>query len=564
VNGLPSLHKSKGGEVQWIVLSLLLWGIFVFLFGPLTALSAFLLERKGVSVKALLLLTPVSIFFLVLVLGFFNPLDFTRSNIYWVFTLPLTPVAILTIKGLYRFSALLKPRSIDEQLRETVEQMQAFDLRLSAKAQRRREIPLVKGWLRLGATIVGDAFPEHTGITESAGWLLMDEKVLDQHIFLLGTTGAGKSETIKRLVQEILTATERNLYFVDGKGDEDLADDIRSLSYHHGRGVAPVFKLGFEQFGAIYHAFCGFPADVYNRLCALAGVTEAEGNAQYYADINRDLLQLVCFAPFGPPRNFEEVRVRLNRKWLLDAYQDNEEETATIEREITDKDILGLSRRIRPLAREFGSCIGDEGFSLETARCAIFSMRTQSVGDTSRRFINFLIEDMKDFIGKRQTHPSVLIIDEFGQFSNDNITALLSLARSAELGIILATQDTASLTSEVTKKLVLANTRTKFLMTSEFPEEVAALAGTSYQLESSLQHEEGELTGLASARVQHAFKVDMNEVANLKPGQAFVIRQRHAAKIQVKRIEKIPRIERQQVEIRRKPAASIRRKPPTL
>jgi hypothetical protein len=39
-----------------------------------------------------------------------------------------------------------------------------------------------------------------------------------------------------------------------------------------------------------------------------------------------------------------------------------------------------------------------------------------------------------------------------------------------------------------------------------------------YQLESSIQHEEGELTGLGSARVQHAFKVDMNEVANLKPG----------------------------------------------
>jgi hypothetical protein len=101
-------------------------------------------------------------------------------------------------------------------------------------------------------------------------------------------------------------------------------------------------------------------------------------------------------------------------------------------------------------------------------------------------------------------------------------------------------------------------------MTSEFPEEVAALAGTSYQLESSIQHQEGELTGLASARVQHAFKVDMNEVANLKPGQAFVIRQRHAAKIQVKRIEEIPRIERQQAETRRKPAALIRRKPPTL
>jgi len=39
------------------------------------------------------------------------------------------------------------------------------------------------------------------------------------------------------------------------------------------------------------------------------------------------------------------------------------------------------------------------------------------------------------------------------------------------LGIILATQDVASLQDETTKKLVLANTRTKLLMATDFPEE---------------------------------------------------------------------------------------------
>ena len=179
-------------------------------------------------------------------------------------------------------------------------------------------------------------------------------------------------------------------------------------------------------------------------------------------------------------------------------------------------------------------------------------MRVQSVGDTSKRFLDFLVEDIKDFVGKRQKHPAVLVIDEFGQFSNNNIISLLTLARSSKLGVILATQDTASLKDDATKPLVLANTRTKILMASDFPEEVGELAGTIYRIESSMQHEDGEITGTGSARVQHAFKVDMNEAAKLKPGEAFVIRQRHAAKVMVRAIEEVEPIAAQEPEVRRR------------
>ena len=280
-------------------------------------------------------------------------------------------------------------------------------------------------------------------------------------------------------------------------------------------------------------------------------MADTEGNAQYYADVNRDLLQLICYAPVGPPRNFEELRERLNKKWLEEAYRDDEVEQATIE-QLDSRQLEGLSYRLRPLAREFGKYVGDGGFALEETPCAIFSLRVQSVGDTAQRFLDFLVEDLKDFIGKRQTRPAVLIIDEFGQFSNNNITALLSLARSAKLAIILATQDVASLKDEQTKKLVLANTRTKILMATEFPEEMAELAGTMLRLENSIQFEEGEVTGRGSARIQHQFAVDPNEVAKLKPGEAFLIRQRHHAKIKVRAIGDIPHIEDQEEEVRQK------------
>ena len=115
------------------------------------------------------------------------------------------------------------------------------------------------------------------------------------------------------------------------------------------------------------------------------------------------------------------------------------------------------------------------------------------------------------------------------------------LARSANFGVILATQDIASLGDKRTKRLILANTRKKLLMGTDFPEDVAKLAGTIYQIEASIQQEEGHATEDGSAKAQHAFSVDMNEAASLQAGEAFIIRQRHTAK---PRIPELPVVAR--------------------
>jgi hypothetical protein len=442
-----------------------------------------------------------------------------------------------------------KPRTLQEQLAEEEQKTRAQNKKLAKKAEKTSWDQALPGKLRLGVKLKGDLFPEWLQVGTGKGWIGLDESVLDQHIFLLGTTGAGKSETIKRLVYEILAATERDIYFVDGKGDAALANDIRSLAYRFGRGVSPVFKLGFDQFGAIYDGFRGHHADIYNRLLALIGMHEVEGNAQFYANINRTILQFVCKAPLGPPRNFGEVLARVDKAWLLKAYKGDKQREEIIDN-IGDNHFESLRFWLIPLVEDFDGCVGEDGFALEDTSSAIFSMRVQSVGDTAKHFLDFLVEDLKDFIGKRQKRPAVLIIDEFGQFSNENIIALLSLARSSKLGVILATQDTATLKDEQTKKNVLANTRTKLLMATDFPEEIGELAGTYYQVESSFQHSEGDITGMGSARIQHAFKIDMNEAAQLRPGEAFLIRQRFAAKIKVRAIGKIDHIP-EQVEEKR-------------
>jgi hypothetical protein len=68
---------------------------------------------------------------------------------------------------------------------------------------------------------------------------------------------------------------------------------------------------------------------------------------------------------------------------------------------------------------------------------------------------------------------------------------------------------------------------------------------------------------MGSARVQHQFRVDMNETARLKGGEAFIIRQRYAAKLMVKRVEglvinsqAIARHERKEKPVSEKPKKS--------
>ncbi|MEM7293314.1 MAG: DUF87 domain-containing protein [Pseudomonadota bacterium] len=552
---------SKQGYIEWFLINIAFYALLLAGIGALSLGLVLTVERgrsrpsrliRRLSNQPLVVITTAS-WLLLAGWGSFAELSvwalfmaswppFVRLVAFWLCTTASLPFLLWGLRMFKTMSEWLRPKTLGEQLDEFQARERAYEQRLAQRADRAEMIEAGQGRLRIGRFIKGDSsFAEDIGIYNRRNWIIIDEKILDQHLFILGATGAGKSETLKRLIWEILVSTERDIYFVDGKGDEGLANEVRAMAQQHGRGLAPVFRMGHGQNGAIYDGFRGEPEDIYNRLVALVGLEEMEGAATYYADINRDLLQLICYAPGGAPRNFEQLGERLDKDWLLNAYAKSPHELATIEN-YEARDLAGLAVRLRPLIREFSRSVGEEGFALEDARCAIFSLRTQSVGDSARRFLSFLVEDLKDFIGKRQQRPAVLIIDEYAQFPADSVLALLSLARSSHLGVILATQDVSTLGGAENRQQILANTTTQLLMKSNFPEDIGRLAGTRYQLESSIQHDEGVATGMGSSRIQHAFKVDMNEVARLQAGEAFLIRNRYATKLRVARVTDIPSV----------------------
>jgi energy-coupling factor transporter ATP-binding protein EcfA2 len=465
----------------------------------------------------------------------------TSLAVFWAFNSPMLIVGIAMWHWFEELWSIIKPRTLTEQAAFEEERWKALAAhgRAVALQSAGRLMPEAEGGVLLGMLIyVSGQIPKMRGVVRVGPWIGFSERLLDEHIFILGSTGSGKTETIKQLINGVAQNTERDIIFVDGKGDKTTALEVQGILYKHGRGVAPIFRLGDED-TAKYNAFSGDALAISNRLAALVGVEEAEGNALIYAARNRRLLKLICNAKDGPPRSFRELEKRINLNWLKTQW-DREQYI-----DIKDADLKGLRDLLQALVIDFSDCIAPDGFRVEQTRAAIFSLRTSSYGDTGRSLARLLIEDIKDYVGNRQERPALLIIDEFGQFGTENIIELLSLARSSRLCIVLATQTEASLGDELTQEMILGNTMTKILHRVEQPEKIAGRAGTRLRPEVGAQIEDGKMTGMATVRWQHQFVVPMNVVRELADGQAFIVRHGQAVQLQVKMVLDIPQVPKQ-------------------
>ena len=78
-----------------------------------------------------------------------------------------------------------KPKSLQDQLAEMKRSSSASNVDATGGPAG------AKGWLCLGKKLHGDLMPAQLGLRYHEGWLYLAEDLLDQHLFLLGATGAG-------------------------------------------------------------------------------------------------------------------------------------------------------------------------------------------------------------------------------------------------------------------------------------------------------------------------------------------------------------------------------------
>jgi hypothetical protein len=296
---------------------------------------------------------------------------FTALGCAWLAALPTIPIGGIAMSGLDWLVDLLRPKTFDEQVEEAQRQLDhVTGLQTQYASKISANVPHHDQLLFLGAWSGGVVFDGKNGIHTYKNFIGIEDSLLNEHLFVLGATGAGKTETIRRLIYEVLSKTNRVVIVIDGKGDEQLAQDVRGMAFHAGRGEIPIFRLGKQITGARYDGFRGTPEALCDRLCAMIGVTDAQGDAEHYANIYRDILQLICFAPSGPPRSFRELQARIRIDWLLETYIHDPVEGPVVQ-DLDKKDVQELARKFRPLWRVFKDMIVPEGFAIEDTPNAV-------------------------------------------------------------------------------------------------------------------------------------------------------------------------------------------------
>ena len=552
-----SLGKVVFGRRNPPIASLVFHILLLLTLGPVAYVAGVILISKrflwqhlvlyGTALAYLLLVVPRSVADIL-------PRDTRSLFAYWLLLVPLSPLAGLAMLGWNKISGVFGKRTIEVEREEQEQRRLEIEKRRAQHAMLKTQVQpgSSRGYLNVGVKIEGEEFPSHIGIEEQDDWVRLNYPLLFHHVLVLGTTGAGKTDLLLRIISEAWRNTGLRIYVIDGKGDLEFAAKVAALAYRNGRGRAPIFMMGQSSHrrsnASLYDGFRGDRDAIANRLAAMMSLDKTVGNAQHYSDTYKSLIHLICGVGhpelgIAPPRNFDEVLDRLTFSWLAQTYAEvpRELEFIKMAREGRENLVASAWNRLASLARSLEGVVSSSGFSLETTRCAIFSLRTQSVGVDAKKFLDFLIEDVKDWIGKRQPPgvEALLIIDEFGSFDNESITDVLALARSSRVGVILATHDVATLGDDRMKRQILANCNTYFLMKTNFPEELVQLAGTIYEVEPSYQLEHGEPTGMQSARIQHQFKIRPNDVARVTPGQCYIINSRYAVKMHVARIGNI-------------------------
>lgn len=471
-----------------------------------------------------------------------NPAAWYDLPLLWLGAVALVPSGALVMSGSDRLLAWTRPAPLADRWRDRVREDAAARADAEAAAGPLGELPAAPaGVVRLGRLIGTSSFRPDAGVWRRSPWIGLEETSLDHHALVVGMTGFGKTEILKRLVAEVLeNLPERDVFVVDGRGEPKFEGAVQDLAWHH-RGIrAHVCRLGTGRAGERYDAFRGDADAVYNRLLALVEVDRLEGNALYYGRMIRDVFGLACKAPDrgGPPRSFAALRERLTFAWLDAAWAHDPIERATVagyKRRLPD-----VLTHLNSLARDLGPLVGPDGFALDDARVAVFSLRTMSAKDTAQGFLRLLVEDIKDWSGRRQQRPALLVVDEFAAFGLSNVIDLLNQARSAKLGIVLATQSVSGLGEESLRDQIFGVTGTKLLLRTEQPEEIAALAGTVDQPEASFNYREGEMSQEGVVRFQQTFQVHPNEVGRLRRGECFLIRGRESAKLKVRAVEAVP------------------------
>ena len=371
--------------------------------------------------------------------------------------------------------------------------------------------------VRLLADRFHDARSVRDWVDPTGQFLVLPETSSAVRALIVAESGSGKTVLINGLV---ICALESGwpVFVLDAKGDPADAEHLTALARNHGHSA--VIARGWDLFN-------GTAEQVTAKLMRL--MPPADGANQHYLDEIRGCLQAV--QDVEPIRSVADLRERLSNPGphVRDQFDLTMVNTAVDRNGTTagTRALHSLLVALRPIERY----IDENGWSYGNAPADVTMVPLSPVDDAQAKLGDLLMLDLRNFLAARlnarDKSPVVVIVDEFpqlvtaGQDPGDTAGSLFETARSAGVGLVLATQSPAGLSNDETRRRrALTSGAALIFGRSKDPEDVVKYAGTVLRMEASTQSG-GDAQG--TARAQHTFVIPPQDVREAADGAFWMV-----------------------------------------
>jgi conjugal transfer pilus assembly protein TraD len=376
------------------------------------------------------------------------------------------------------------------------------------------------------------------GVSKYTGqYSVIADRDINQVLLVLGTTGAGKTITLRRFYDRAITKGYP-LIIVDGKPDESNIAWLQHLAEKHNRRF-----IGFNCGNSLpYDPLAnGGYTELKDKIISL----KDEWSSDYYRSIAEDYLQTTLEVLIKSKNNFDLRAVVncLNYGELTTLARKSEnpdlmKRVASLEH-YDRKDITGLQAHLNILIHsELGQFFekNDTTFTLSEAieqnAVVYFALPALRFPSFSKVLGKLVINDLKAVIDRNSTagKPIFTVFDEFSVFAGEQVLNLVNMGRGKGVHTIFGTQGLADLDKiDVTfKNQVLNCVNTLIchrLNDDESASAVASWVGTqdAFNVTAQINMKEGD-AAMGTVKCNKEFIVHPDEIKQgLQTGEAFYI-----------------------------------------
>lgn len=375
------------------------------------------------------------------------------------------------------------------------------------------------------------------GVSKYTGdYLIIPDRVVNQVMFVLGTTGGGKTITLRRFYKRAITQGYP-LVIVDGKPDEENIEWLKNLAEKNGRRFIGFNCGNFLPYDPLAN---GGYTELKDKIICL----KDEWSSDHYRSIAEDYLQTTI-----------EVLIKSKKSFDLRTVVDcmNYEELAMLVRETEDpvlmkrvssleryerKDITGLQAHLNILIHsELGQYFerNEKTFTLMEAiqqnAIIYFALPALRFPSFSKVLGKLVINDLKSVIDRGAHSQRVFtVFDEFSVFAGEQVLNLVNMGRGKGVHAIFGTQGLADLdkVDVIFKNQVLNCVNTLIchrVNDQETAETVVSWVGTKdiFTVTAQINTKEGD-AGMGTVRRNKEFIIHPDDIKQgLQAGEAFYI-----------------------------------------